>query len=94
MQSRPLFAVLLVAASLAMLNPAQAQGSGGDPPFVPASETRADLMALYQATGGDKWHNNAGWGSETDHCTWFGVTCLEHDHVDYMNYTKYTQMYP
>ena len=31
------------------------------------------LMAIYDATDGANWHNNAGWGSDTDYCTCVGV---------------------
>ena len=36
------------------------------------------LMELYNATNGDNWVNNDGWGdtsSECDPCKWFGVIC-------------------
>ena len=31
------------------------------------------LMAFYNATGGDKWTNNANWGSENPIDEWYGV---------------------
>ncbi|MFV0457763.1 MAG: hypothetical protein ACK5MT_03190 [Actinomycetales bacterium] len=40
------------------------------------SQSECDaLMALYDATDGPNWVNNAGWGTATDPCTWFGVAC-------------------
>lgn len=32
------------------------------------------LMALYNATDGDNWTNNSGWGQSCDLSTWYGVT--------------------
>lgn len=71
---------LATALLLLAIGHAAAQGSGGDPPFIPAAETRADLMSLYSSLGGESWTHSDGWGSDTDHCTWYGVVCLEHDH--------------
>ena len=34
------------------------------------------------ATGGPGWPRNAGWGSETDVCTWEGVHCDPQGYVD------------
>ena len=37
---------------------------------------REALIDLYQATGGDEWHNNEGWlGEEGSECDWHGVHC-------------------
>jgi Leucine-rich repeat (LRR) protein len=40
---------------------------------------RLALVAFYQATGGNNWHDNTGWvvpGSSGDNpCGWYGVTC-------------------
>ncbi|NDY95011.1 leucine-rich repeat domain-containing protein, partial [Wenzhouxiangella limi] len=37
---------------------------------------RDALIALYNATDGDNWTNNAGWlGAAGTECSWFGVTC-------------------
>lgn len=42
---------------------------------VPAAE-RSALTNFYQATGGTKWANRAGWGGKAGtECSWFGVTC-------------------
>lgn len=35
----------------------------------------AALAQLYRATGGTGWTRQAGWGTESDPCTWYGVTC-------------------
>ena len=36
---------------------------------------RESLIALYGATGGANWYDNEGWLSDSDVCTWEGVTC-------------------
>ena len=33
------------------------------------------LMVLYNATDGDNWSNNRGWGEDCDVCNWFGLQC-------------------
>jgi hypothetical protein len=33
------------------------------------------LVALYRRTGGEDWLDRAGWLTESDPCTWAGVTC-------------------
>jgi hypothetical protein len=43
---------------------------------VPQAELDA-LMALYDATDGDNWNNNNGWGVGTDPETWWGVSTSE-----------------
>ena len=35
----------------------------------------AGLNELFRSTNGANWKNNAGWGSSTDPCTWYGITC-------------------
>jgi Leucine-rich repeat (LRR) protein len=42
---------------------------------------RAALMALYNSTNGDDCNNNTGWGTDSYHCEWYGVTCDEDEHV-------------
>ncbi len=62
--TRPALAALLLCA---LAVPARAA--------VPAAE-RSALTAFYQAVGGTKWANRAGWGGKVGtECTWFGVTC-------------------
>ena len=36
---------------------------------------RESLIALYDATDGANWEDNAGWLSDSDECNWYGVTC-------------------
>ena len=38
-----------------------------------AEETNSALLALYNATGGDNWHDNTGWFSDQPVSQWFGV---------------------
>ena len=38
-----------------------------------AEETNSALLALYNATGGDNWHDNTGWFSDQPVNQWFGV---------------------
>jgi Leucine-rich repeat (LRR) protein len=33
------------------------------------------LRDIYYLMGGAQWLHNDGWGTHTDHCEWFGVTC-------------------
>ncbi len=41
------------------------------------SELEPELVAFYQATGGDDWHRNDGWlQSGVDVCDWYGITCM------------------
>ncbi len=38
-------------------------------------EERAALLALYQSTAGDSWHENSGWnGPQGSEASWFGVS--------------------
>ncbi len=41
---------------------------------LPESEKQA-LIALYNSTNGPSWWNQTGWLSDSDPCTWYGVTC-------------------
>eukprot|EP00002_Diphylleia_rotans_P004245 TRINITY_DN1305_c0_g3_i2.p1 TRINITY_DN1305_c0_g3~~TRINITY_DN1305_c0_g3_i2.p1 ORF type:complete len:1807 (-),score=275.30 TRINITY_DN1305_c0_g3_i2:62-5482(-) len=36
---------------------------------------RAELMRLFQETGGDLWFNNNGWNTSKPICAWYGLTC-------------------
>ena len=41
-------------------------------------ETERDvLIALYQRTDGKNWTNQSGWLVNEDHCSWFGVNCID-----------------
>ena len=42
---------------------------------IPTAERDA-LVALYNATGGDGWHDNSGWlGNAGSECSWSGIWC-------------------
>ena len=43
----------------------------------------AALKALYAATNGPQWKSRNNWGvaTQTDYCTWHGVTCDATGHV-------------
>ena len=41
---------------------------------LPAAEADPDLLALYNATGGDDWHNNTRWLTNQPIGKWFGVS--------------------
>ena len=45
-----------------------------DPSLPPAERERASLVALYEATDGDNWANNAGWLNDVPVGEWHGVT--------------------
>ena len=49
--------------------------------YIKYPEERAALMALYISTNGGRWRNNSGWGTNSYHCGWYGVTCDENAHV-------------
>jgi len=49
--------------------------------YVKYPAERAALLALYTGTNGDGWYNNTGWGTNSWHCDWYGVTCDEDGHV-------------
>jgi len=36
---------------------------------------------MYDLDSGDDWKNNAGWKSDANPCTWFGITCNGLDQV-------------
>ena len=55
--------------------------SGSDPLGSDSNPSRPALNALYAATFGDSWTNNTGWNTETNECTWFGVTCNDDGRV-------------
>ena len=68
---------LLASTSVLAQNPPP---SGGDPPFVPPAVNRATLNDLYKSTGGPQWKVSTGWGTDSDYCTWYGVTCVYTNH--------------
>jgi hypothetical protein len=37
------------------------------------TDDREVLMDLYESTGGDRWHNNSGWGSSAPLNSWHGI---------------------
>jgi len=44
------------------------------------------LVELYNATNGQYWHNNDGWVTNNNVCSWHGVTCATfNDRVDELN---------
>jgi Leucine-rich repeat (LRR) protein len=49
--------------------------------YIDKSAERNALMVLYNSTNGDGWFNDTGWGTDSSHCDWYGVTCSEHEHV-------------
>jgi hypothetical protein len=49
--------------------------------YVKYPAERAALMAFYTSMNGDGWYNNSGWGTDSWHCDWYGVTCDEDGHV-------------
>ena len=61
-----------------------AAAGGEAAPVDACPNDRAALDALYSSLKGENWDNNgsndgstAGWGSDTDHCRWYGVQCDE-----------------
>lgn len=49
---------------------------GGDPPEPPVVDNanRRAMMAFYNGTFGDRWHNNTHWGTDRPLSDWYGVT--------------------
>lgn len=47
-------------------------------PVARADTFRDALMEVYTNTGGGSWNDNSGWGSDTDYCSWYGVSCPLH----------------
>ena len=39
------------------------------------------LKSIYNETGGDDWFKNADWLDDSDHCSWFGISCDSDSHV-------------
>lgn len=33
------------------------------------------LLDLFNATNGDHWYNQRGWGTDKDYCFWYGIIC-------------------
>ncbi len=70
-------AALLIGAALFGPAPSLlAQEPGGT-----AETDRAALLALYAATDGPNWRDNANWGSDAPLDTWHGVTTNDHGRV-------------
>lgn len=38
---------------------------------------REILIRFYEQTDGDRWVNTEGWLTESDHCSWYGITCRD-----------------
>ena len=51
------------------------------PTPTPISTDRAELVALYHATGGSNWANNSNWLSDRPLGEWYGVTTNSNRHV-------------
>jgi len=49
--------------------------------FNSVSTDRAALMDLYEATGGDNWSNNSGWGTGQPLADWYGIETNSEGHV-------------
>lgn len=66
----------------------------GSVQLLPAAECQA-LVALYQATGGASWADNANWLSTNSPCEWSGVSCTD-GHVTelYLSYRALTGSLP
>ena len=63
---------MIAAAAVVVLSPLLATAA------TDVSSTRAVLLDIYRATGGDAWSSNAGWQSLSangDPCDCFGVEC-------------------
>ena len=56
--------------------PGNPAGTGGTLDGGPVSPDRAILVALYHATGGANWTNNANWLSDRPVGEWYGVTAF------------------
>jgi hypothetical protein len=56
--------------------------------YIDKSAERTALMAIYNSTNGDEWGNNTGWGTNSSHCEWYGVTCDENEHVAILDLTQ------
>ena len=63
MRRRALFALLAATARSQLL-------------VVQTSPDASGLMALFRATNGSSWERRRGWGTDSLHCMWEGVTCL------------------
>jgi len=40
-------------------------------------EEREALVALYDSTNGSGWTNNSNWKTDSDPCSWYGVSCSD-----------------
>ena len=55
-----------------------AQSTAGVTRCRPSRVSQAEcdaLLALYDAANGPNWTTNTGWATNTDPCTWYGITC-------------------
>lgn len=50
-----------------------------------APSERTILIEFYTATNGPSWYNNSGWGTSSDHCTWYGVGCTSDKRVELLD---------
>jgi len=56
------------------------------PSVAQISKTERDaLITFYQATNGDEWVNNTNWNTETPVSTWFGVSLIKIDGIDFVS---------
>lgn len=72
--------------SATLTNPSTPQGmafrwlvdtdpAGVDPCTYPTVAQRYALTTFYYSTNGYNWTDSSGWLTESNECTWFGVTC-------------------
>ena len=66
--------LLVAAMAVAAMTLAIVAGTGLAQAQTNTSTDRAALVALYNATGGDRWGNNTNWGSDMPLSGWHGVT--------------------
>jgi len=64
--------LLSLLSAMPALQPALAQSA--DPPEEPTATDRAALVALYDATDGDNWTDNANWKSDKPLNQWSGIS--------------------
>jgi len=73
--------VIVASAVLGVLFVLHQQNTDDSPQTEPPTEPVGapiyppELREFFDATNGAHWLNNTGWLSNTDVCTWFGITC-------------------
>lgn len=80
-----IFTFLLVFTFSTLISPSYAQAETGCAQYTGDTRKTCEknvLMDIFNRTGGPNWTNKTGWGSQTDYCTWYGLSCTNSGFVE------------